>query len=117
MPLRAAQAKLAVLDSYADREQLGELVARLASRPMDRGRPLWEWYVIEGLESGHIAHYAKTHHATIDGASGNEMMTILLDETPDPRPVPRADEPETRRIEGAGPGTIERPAMSAASPV
>jgi WS/DGAT/MGAT family acyltransferase len=73
------------------REQLGELVARLASRPMDRGRPLWEWYVIEGLESGHIAHYAKTHHATIDGASGNEMMTILLDETPDPRPVPPPD--------------------------
>jgi WS/DGAT/MGAT family acyltransferase len=71
-----------------NREQLAELVARLASRPMDRSRPLWEWYVISGLETGNVAHYAKTHHATIDGASGNEMMTVLLDETPEPRPVP-----------------------------
>jgi diacylglycerol O-acyltransferase / wax synthase len=69
------------------REQLADLVARLAARPMDRGRPLWEWYVIEGLEGGDVAHYAKTHHASIDGASGTEMMTVLLDDSPDGRVV------------------------------
>lgn len=76
-----------------NREQLADMVARLAARPMDRSRPLWEWYVIEGLESGDIAHYAKTHHATIDGASGTELMTVLLDDTPEGRQIDPPAEP------------------------
>jgi len=72
-----------------DRYQLSDLVARLAARPLDRGRPLWEYYVIDGLESGEVAHYAKTHHATIDGASGVEMSSVMLDDRPDaPIPAP-----------------------------
>ena len=51
-------------------DQLGEQVARIVGRPMDRGRPLWEVYVIEGLESGRWALLTKYHHSTIDGASG-----------------------------------------------
>lgn len=70
-----------------DRLKLSDMVARLAARPLDRSRPLWEWYVIEGVESGGVAHYVKTHHAAVDGASGTELMTILLDDSPNPPPV------------------------------
>ena len=53
---------------------------------MDRSRPLWEVYVIEGLESGRWALLTKYHHATIDGASGVMMMNLLNDHTPDAAP-------------------------------
>jgi WS/DGAT/MGAT family acyltransferase len=76
-----------------NREQLSDLVARLAARPLDRSRPLWEYYVIDGLESGDVAHYAKTHHATIDGASGVEMAAVLLDDRADKAPPPPPDQP------------------------
>ncbi len=66
-----------------DDEQLAELVARLIGRPLDRARPLWEAYVIEGLSSGEFAIMSKIHHATIDGAAGAEMMSMLLDHDQD----------------------------------
>jgi WS/DGAT/MGAT family acyltransferase len=75
------------LPTPGDRYQLSEQISRLAARPLDRSRPLWEWYVIHGYESGDIVHYVKIHHATIDGASGTEAMTVLLDDQPDP-PAP-----------------------------
>ncbi len=59
--------------------QVGELVGRLVGRPMDRTRPLWEVYVIEGLENGDFAVLAKVHHSTIDGAAGAEMLVIILE--------------------------------------
>ncbi len=62
--------------------QLSELVSRIAGRPMDRARPLWEIYVIEGLENGLVALYIKIHHCTIDGVSGAEMTSTLLDTSP-----------------------------------
>jgi diacylglycerol O-acyltransferase len=64
-------------------EPLTEQVARIISRPLDRGRPLWEVYVIEGLEDGDFGVLTKIHHATIDGASGVELMTIMLDADPE----------------------------------
>jgi len=76
-----------------DRYQLSDLVARLAARPVDRSRPLWEYYVIDGLESGDVAHYAKTHHATIDGASGVEMSSVMLDDRPDALAPPPPEQP------------------------
>ena len=70
-----------------DEHQLGALVGRLIGRQMDRTRPLWESYVIEGLPGGDFAVLTKVHHATIDGAAGAEMMTIILDpSTPDGDP-------------------------------
>jgi diacylglycerol O-acyltransferase len=68
--------------------QLGEQVARIIGRPMDRSRPLWEIYVLEGLESGDYAMLAKFHHATIDGAAGAQFSSILLDRDPEVRPEP-----------------------------
>ncbi len=65
-----------------DDEQLAGLVARIHGRALDRARPLWEMYVIEGHQSGHTAVYTKIHHCTIDGVSGAEMMQVLLDRVP-----------------------------------
>jgi diacylglycerol O-acyltransferase len=64
-------------------DQLAEQVARIVGRPMDRSRPLWEAYVIEGLADGRWALLQKTHHATIDGAAGVIMMKMFADESRD----------------------------------
>ncbi|MGI8880344.1 MAG: WS/DGAT/MGAT family O-acyltransferase [Jatrophihabitans sp.] len=69
-------------------EQLRELVARLQSRHLDRHRPLWEMNIVEGLADGRIAVISKTHHAMIDGLSAIDLVQVILDVTPEPRPVP-----------------------------
>jgi diacylglycerol O-acyltransferase len=74
-------------------EQLGEQVARIHSRQLDRSRPLWEGYVITGLEGGRCAFYSKVHHAAIDGVSGAEILETLMDVGVVPREVPARDEP------------------------
>ena len=63
--------------------QLAEQVSRLHARPLDRRRPLWETYLISGLAGGRVAVYTKMHHAAIDGVSGSELMSVLLDLTPE----------------------------------
>src|SRR4051794_6952944 len=62
--------------------QLADLVARIIGRPVDRARPLWETWVIEGLPDDQFGILTKVHHATIDGASGAELLTLMLDEDP-----------------------------------
>ena len=59
-------------------EQLGEAISRIHARPLDRRRPLWELYVIEGVDGGRlIAQLTKVHHAAIDGAAGAIMPSLL----------------------------------------
>src|SRR3954468_16766503 len=68
--------------SPGDDRQLAHTVARLFSRPLERGRPLWELYVISGLPDGRVAMLTKIHHSAVDGISGNEIMATLLDPEP-----------------------------------
>jgi diacylglycerol O-acyltransferase / wax synthase len=73
--------------------ELEEVVARLLVRPIDPIRPLWEMFVIEGLEGGRWAYVGRAHHVMVDGVGGNDVIVQLLDLTPEPREVERPDEP------------------------
>lgn len=81
-----------------DDAQLGEQVARLHERPLDRSRPLWEMYVIHGLEGGHTAVYTKMHHAAVDGVAGAEVLSAIMDTTPASRVGEPEPAPDLRRM-------------------
>src|SRR6476620_344808 len=68
-------------------EQLLRLAARIFSQRLDRAKPLWETWMIEGLEDNRFALIAKTHHALIDGIAGVDLATVLFDLSPDPPPI------------------------------
>lgn len=76
------------LPAPGSQQQLTEQVGRLLARPLDRRRPLWEMYLITGLEEGRVAVYTKVHHSAIDGASGAELLTVLLDLSREGRELP-----------------------------
>ena len=76
------------LPAPGDSAQLAEQVARIHARPLDRSRPLWEMYLIHGVQGDRAALYYKIHHAAIDGISGAEILTAILDRTVEPREVP-----------------------------
>jgi len=100
------------------RDEVAELVAQLAARPLDRTRPLWEFHVVEGLAEGRVGVIAKIHHAIIDGVSGAEVLAAFFDLSPDP--TPRAlfggDPTGSRRPLGAPPVAPSSPPSSALSP-
>jgi WS/DGAT/MGAT family acyltransferase len=99
--------------------QLAAQVARITARPLDRARPLWEAYVIDGLASGHVALLIKIHHAVIDGMSGAEILGILLDldADPDRRELPPVDgSGDAGGVPRAGRAARPRPARRAEVP-
>lgn len=83
-------------------DQLADQVCRIVGRPMDRTRPLWEVYVIEGLASGWWGLLTKYHHATIDGAAGQIMLEMVLSTDPDERPPGPCAEWKPDQIPGQG---------------
>lgn len=81
------------LPAPGNMSQLEELVGRLHSNFLDRSRPLWEFYVIEGLADGRVAEYTKLHHAAIDGGAGMALMKVIYDTSPNPGPIEEAPPP------------------------
>jgi diacylglycerol O-acyltransferase / wax synthase len=87
-----------------DDQQLAEQVARIMARPLDRSRPLWELYLIHGLEDDREAMLTKFHHSAIDGVSGNDILAVLLDPHPEGREVPP---PEGKRSPQPAPSDLK----------
>jgi diacylglycerol O-acyltransferase / wax synthase len=77
--------------------KLAEQVARIVARPLDRSRPLWELYLIHGLEGGGVGMLTKVHHALIDGLSGAEIMAVLFDLAPEGRELGDRRPPQAER--------------------
>jgi diacylglycerol O-acyltransferase / wax synthase len=72
-------------------DQLKRLCGRIFSQALDRSRPLWEIWLVEGLAEDRFALLSKTHHALVDGISGVDIATVLFDASPDPVPVAPPD--------------------------
>jgi WS/DGAT/MGAT family acyltransferase len=71
--------------------QLRRLTGRVFSQALDRSKPLWELWLVEGLSDDRFALLSKTHHALVDGISGVDILTVLFDASPDPMPVAAPD--------------------------
>lgn len=84
--------RLAVPAPGGERE-LSEVAGHLAGIPLDRSRPLWEMYVIEGLANGQLAVFSKMHHASVDGVSGSNMISYLCSLEPDAPPLDPGTDP------------------------
>ncbi|MBV8950561.1 MAG: wax ester/triacylglycerol synthase family O-acyltransferase, partial [Actinobacteria bacterium] len=81
----------AVLPAPGGHQELDDVMSEIVSTPLDRSRPLWELWVVEGLAGGHVAFVAKIHHCLADGVKAAELLATVLDDRPD------APEPETQR--------------------
>jgi WS/DGAT/MGAT family acyltransferase len=106
----------AALPTPGGMAELGEFMGDFMSRGLDRSRPLWEMWLVEGLEDGRVAVCNKTHHAAIDGVSGAELLAAILQISPDQEPPPPErewrPEPEPgalRLVAGAGAHLALRP--------
>jgi len=80
--------RLSALPWPGGERELGKLIARLHSRPLNFNRPPWECHVIQGLENNRFALYIKMHHALIDGISGMRLLARMLAKTPEDHELP-----------------------------
>jgi diacylglycerol O-acyltransferase / wax synthase len=90
-------------------DQLCALTARIFSQQLDRSKPLWEMWLIEGLKDDRFALISKTHHSLIDGIAGIDLATVLFDLSPEPPPLTHSGrawrphpEPGTAELVAAG---------------
>src|SRR5215216_2816344 len=98
--------------------QLKALAGRVFSQQLDRDKPLWELWLVEGVERGRFALLSKTHHALVDGISGVDIVSVLFDSSPEPvappdpggRWLPR---PLPTRAQLLGEALIERATLPA----
>jgi diacylglycerol O-acyltransferase / wax synthase len=90
------------LPSPGSEEQLFNLAGRIASQRLDRSKPLWESWLVEGLEGDRFALIFKTHHSLVDGVSGVDLATVLLDLEREPEPPGTALEPWRPQREPTG---------------
>ncbi len=93
--------------------ELSALMARVMSARLDRARPLWEYWLVEGLAGGRFALISKVHHCMVDGVSGTDLYNVVLDPTPTPRPPTPDDwrpehEPSELRLAAAAVGELGR---------
>jgi diacylglycerol O-acyltransferase len=95
-------------------DQLMLLVARIVSQQLDRSKPLWEMWIIEGLDDGGFALISKTHHALIDGISGIDLATAMFDLTPVPPEIPNCGEAWEPNHEPTGPELVAGGALGLA---
>src|SRR3954453_5056245 len=87
-------------------DQLLLLAGRVFSQQLDRDRPLWEMWMVEGLADGGFALLSKTHHAMIDGVAGVDIAQVMFDLSPVPADIPHPDQawqPAPERSPAAGP--------------
>src|SRR5215211_4770198 len=101
------------LPSPGSEDRLKALAGRVFSQQLDRDKPLWEIWLVEGLEGGRFAVLAKTHHALVDGISGVDIVTVLFDTSPDPAAPPDPGErwlprPLPSRAQLLGEALLER---------
>jgi diacylglycerol O-acyltransferase len=81
------------LPSPGSEAQLRSLAARIHSQQLDRAKPLWETWLVQGLEGDRFALISKTHHALVDGIAGVDLATVLFDSEPAPPQLPHEGEP------------------------
>src|SRR5262245_8238284 len=89
-------------------EQLRALTARIHSQRLDRTKPLWELWLVQGLEDGRWGLISKTHHAVVDGIAGVDLATVLFDLEPVPPPVLHEGEPWAPQHEPSAAGMAVR---------
>ena len=107
----------ACLPSPGGRAELEDFVGQIIALPLDRQRPLWEMYVVEGLEGGLQAVVVKMHHAAIDGVSGAELSAVWLDLVADPPPEHDTDDWQPERVPNEVDLLVAAWAQLASSPI
>jgi WS/DGAT/MGAT family acyltransferase len=79
------------LPAPGSEEQLRNLAARIFSQRLDRSKPVWEMWLVDGVDGGRFAVIGKSHHCLVDGVSGVDISTVLYDVEPEPAPRPRPE--------------------------